>query len=205
MKCEIELVLPLPQAAGPLCGIGGQAVDQEAGLDVGAADVPADHAARDAARSHRRPQPATAGRHEYSACRIDRFVGKHKAMLSTHPVQVIPVLDLLDGRVVRAVRGDRAAYRPIVSTLAAGSEPLTVARALLDRCATPGHDAVLYVADLDAIQGREAHVATLQRLLEQLPDLTLWLDAGFADAQQAQALCRHFGAAAGRVRAVFGS
>ncbi|HEU5294973.1 MAG TPA: HisA/HisF-related TIM barrel protein [Burkholderiaceae bacterium] len=126
-------------------------------------------------------------------------------MLSAHPVQVIPVLDLLDGRVVRAVRGDRAAYRPIVSTLAAGSEPLTIARALLDRCATPQHDAALYVADLDAIQGRDAHIATLQRLLEQLPHLTLWLDAGFADAQQAQALCRRFGAADARVRAVFGS
>ncbi|HET7524889.1 MAG TPA: HisA/HisF-related TIM barrel protein [Burkholderiaceae bacterium] len=126
-------------------------------------------------------------------------------MLSTHPVQVIPVLDLLDGRVVRAVRGDRAAYQPIVSTLAAGSEPLTLARALLDRCARPQQESVLYVADLDAIRGRAAHVTTLARLLEQLPGLTLWLDAGFADAQQARALCARIGPAAARVRAVFGS
>ena len=126
-------------------------------------------------------------------------------MLSAHPVQVIPVLDLLDGRVVRAVRGDRAAYQPIVSTLAAGSEPLTIAQALLDRCARPRQDAALYVADLDAIQGRTADVATLGRLLARWPGLTLWLDAGFADARQAHALCRRFGPAAERVRAVFGS
>jgi len=46
-------------------------------------------------------------------------------------MQVIPVLDLLDGHVVRAVRGERAAYLPIRSSLAAGSEPLAIARALL--------------------------------------------------------------------------
>jgi len=126
-------------------------------------------------------------------------------MLETRPVQVIPVLDLLEGRVVRAVRGDRGAYRPIVSTLTAGSEPLTIARALLDRCADPHHEDVLYVADLDAIQGRAAHLSTLEHLLEQLPGLTLWLDAGFADAQAAHALCRRLGSAAARVRAVFGS
>ena len=30
-------------------------------------------------------------------------------------MQVIPVLDLLDGHVVRAVRGERTAYQPIRS------------------------------------------------------------------------------------------
>jgi phosphoribosylformimino-5-aminoimidazole carboxamide ribotide isomerase len=126
-------------------------------------------------------------------------------MSSNHPVQVIPVLDLLGGRVVRAVRGDRSAYQPIVSTLAKGSEPLTMARALLDRCATPHDKPVLYVADLDAIQGRAAHLSTLDHLLGQLPGLTLWLDAGFADARHAQALCQRLGAAAPCVRPVFGS
>jgi len=125
--------------------------------------------------------------------------------MAMRPVQVIPVLDLLDGRVVRAVRGERSAYQPIVSTLAAGSEPLPIARALLERCARPQQEPLLYVADLDAIQGRAAHVATLQNLLDHLPDLTLWLDAGFADAYQAAALCHRFGESASRVRAVFGS
>jgi len=115
------------------------------------------------------------------------------------------VLDLLGGRVVRAVRGDRSAYQPIVSTLAAGSEPLAIARVLLDRCATPDRAPVLYVADLDAIQGRAAHLSTLAHLLDQLPGLTLWLDAGFADAQGAQNLCQQLGPAAARVRPVFGS
>ncbi len=37
---------------------------------------------------------------------------------------LIPVIDLMQGQVVRAVRGDRGSYRPIVSGLCAGSDPV---------------------------------------------------------------------------------
>ena len=59
---------------------------------------------------------------------------------------LIPVIDLMRGQVVRAVRGNRHAYRPIVSQLCAGSDPLDIARALCRHCASSR----LYVADLDA-------------------------------------------------------
>jgi hypothetical protein len=72
-------------------------------------------------------------------------------------MQVIPVLDLLDGHVVRAVRGERTAYQPIHSPLAATSEPLHIARALL---AASGAR-TLYIADLGAILQQGAHVETL--------------------------------------------
>jgi uncharacterized protein related to proFAR isomerase len=127
------------------------------------------------------------------------------AMSALPEVQVIPVLDLLSGQVVRAVRGDRSAYRPIVSTLADGSDARVIATALLERCAMPGSEAVLYIADLDAIQGRPGHTATLARLLDALPGLTLWLDAGFADVPTARAALAALGANAVRVRPVFGS
>ncbi|NIF51957.1 HisA/HisF-related TIM barrel protein [Burkholderia sp. Ax-1724] len=92
-------------------------------------------------------------------------------------MQVIPVLDLLDGHVVRAVRGERTAYRPIESRLCAASEPLAIARALL---AASGAR-TLYIADLGAILQRGAHVSTLAALRAALPGIDLWLDAGFAD------------------------
>lgn len=92
-------------------------------------------------------------------------------------MQVIPVLDLLDGNVVRAVRGERFAYRPIQSCLATGSEPLTVARALLE---TSGAR-TLYIADLGAILARGAHASVLAALRAALPGVELWLDAGFSD------------------------
>jgi len=119
---------------------------------------------------------------------------------------VIPVVDLLGGHVVRGVRGERHAYRPIVSRLADGSAPGAIARAL--RAAAPppaGAQAVLYIADLDAIQGGAAHVAVLRELLQDQPDLCLWLDAGFAEPGAVRALRAAIGPAAARVRPVYGS
>ena len=116
-------------------------------------------------------------------------------------MNVIPVIDLLQGQVVRAVRGDRQHYQPIVSALCASSEPLTVARILCEHSAARQ----LYVADLDALQGGVGHVAVVRQLLEALPGIELWLDAGFADASQAQALCAGLGPMAERLVPVFGS
>jgi phosphoribosyl isomerase A len=114
---------------------------------------------------------------------------------------IFPVLDLLNGQVVRAVRGDRQNYRPIESALCNSSEPVSVAKALCDRCESTR----LYVADLDAIQGRPAHVAVLQQLLTALPEVELWIDAGFANAGAAAALCQMLDHSTQRLVPVFGS
>jgi len=119
-------------------------------------------------------------------------------------MQLIPVIDLMQGQVVRAVRGDRQAYKPIVSQLCASSDPVTVARMLCAHCATRQ----LYVADLDALLGGPAQTTVLRRLLQAMPGLELWLDAGFASRRAADALRRELGALgadSGRVVAVFGS
>ena len=116
-------------------------------------------------------------------------------------MQVIPVVDLAGGQVVRGIRGERAAYRPIVSTLVAGSDPLDIAAALLP----PGRARPLYVADLDAIQGGSVQLGTLRRLLERLPGLELWLDAGLRDVAMGAELRRALGADGARVRLVHGS
>ena len=65
--------------------------------------------------------------------------------------QVIPVIDLKGGAVVRGVAGERAGYQPIVSAIARDARPETVASALVR---TSGASE-LYVADLDAVAGAE--------------------------------------------------
>ncbi|MEX3957820.1 HisA/HisF-related TIM barrel protein [Trinickia sp. EG282A] len=101
-------------------------------------------------------------------------------------MQVIPVLDLLDGHAVRAQRGERASYRPIRSPLAGTSEPVSLARALVAAIGAT----TLYIADLDAIlaPGRDDHAAQLAALRSTLPDIEIWLDAGFADYAAMRAL-----------------
>lgn len=116
--------------------------------------------------------------------------------------QLIPVIDLLGGQVVRGVRGDRQAYRPIVSALCKSSAPLVVGRMLCEHCASRQ----LYVADLDALMGGHVQVAVLRELLQGLPAVDeLWVDGGFADAGAAVALIDALGADGGRVVPVFGS
>ena len=124
-------------------------------------------------------------------------------MTSSILLQVIPVLDVARGQVVRGIRGERSAYRPIVSTLVAGSDPLAVAAALLPPAGVPA--LALYVADLDAIQGGQAQVGTLRRLLALRDDLCLWLDAGLRDTAAGAALRNAIGASSERVRLVYGS
>jgi phosphoribosylformimino-5-aminoimidazole carboxamide ribotide isomerase len=116
-------------------------------------------------------------------------------------MQIIPVIDLLAGQVVRAVRGERSSYRPVHSTLCSGSEPLDVARALLDYT---GAD-TLYLADLDALTGGALQHRVIAALLAALPHTALWLDGGFRDAETFSALAQHLGPAAARLTPVFAS
>ena len=121
--------------------------------------------------------------------------------LVVHRVLVIPVIDLCQGTVVHAVRGERANYRPVESALAQSAEPLAVARALCEHCATE----TLYLADLDALQGGALQLAAIASLLAAHPARQLWLDAGFSGLAALRALRSALGDAAARVRPVLGS
>ena len=98
-------------------------------------------------------------------------------------MQLIPVIDLMAGQVVRGVRGERSAYRPIRSPLCESSAPLDLAPRLLARAASD----TLYVADLDALMGGELQFDILAALLERLPAMQLWVDGGFRDAESIEA------------------
>lgn len=116
-------------------------------------------------------------------------------------MQIIPVMDLQRGQVVRALGGDRERYRPIESALCGTSDPLHVARRLCEHCATD----ILYAADLDALQGFAVQRVLLSELLDREPRLGLWLDAGFGDVEAVSALRAAIGPAGRRIRPVFGS
>jgi phosphoribosylformimino-5-aminoimidazole carboxamide ribotide isomerase len=98
-------------------------------------------------------------------------------------VQVIPVIDLMRGQVVRGVGGRRDEYRPIESLLAADARPQTVGRAL----ATLGFRTT-YLADLDAILGGTPSWSTYEQLIDS--GLELWVDAGLSTPEQARCIAR---------------
>jgi phosphoribosylformimino-5-aminoimidazole carboxamide ribotide isomerase len=94
-------------------------------------------------------------------------------------MNVIPVIDLMDGVVVRARRGERGSYQPIRSGLAAGSGPLAIAAGLMRLAPFR----TLYVADLDAIRGRGGHERVISALAAAHPRVEIWADRGETDAE----------------------
>ena len=69
-------------------------------------------------------------------------------------LKIIPVIDVLGGVVVHAVRGRRKEYQPLKSGLCESTDPVDVAAALKALGFSE-----LYVADLDAITRGQANFA----------------------------------------------
>jgi phosphoribosylformimino-5-aminoimidazole carboxamide ribotide isomerase len=92
-------------------------------------------------------------------------------------LQIIPVIDLMGGEVVRARKGDRASYRPLETPLSPTSDAVDVVNGLLRVFPFPA----LYVADLDAIEDRGDNLGAIKRVRASFPALELWIDNGAAD------------------------
>jgi phosphoribosylformimino-5-aminoimidazole carboxamide ribotide isomerase len=85
-------------------------------------------------------------------------------------MRVVPVIDLIGGTAVHAVRGERERYRSL-------GDPLSLARRFgLDE---------LYVADLDAITGAGDNDAVIRALAREA---RVMVDAGVSDPERARAL-----------------
>ena len=97
-------------------------------------------------------------------------------------MDIIPVIDLRGGVVVHARMGRRDEYRPIRTSLSPTSDPVDVVRGLFSIYPF----ATLYVADLDAIEGRGDNHMALERLNAAFPGLTLWVDNGAARLAEAE-------------------
>ena len=110
-------------------------------------------------------------------------------------MQIIPVIDLLNGVVVHAKRGQRQQYQPIQSLLTASSAPLDIVAALLELYPFQ----TLYIADLDAICNTGNNAAVIEAISQAHPKLTIWLDCGIGQMNARQLYI------GGNIRPVVGS
>lgn len=94
-------------------------------------------------------------------------------------MNIIPVLDLMNGQVVHAKHGDRLNYLPIQSTLCSSSQPLAIVDAFLELYPFKQ----LYIADINAIQKSGNHRNIISSIALAFPNLEIYLDAGFSSAE----------------------
>jgi phosphoribosylformimino-5-aminoimidazole carboxamide ribotide isomerase len=102
-------------------------------------------------------------------------------------MQIIPVIDLLNGVVVHAKKGERQHYQPIQSLLTSSSKPLDIVAALLETYPFTQ----LYIADLNAIQktagAYKSNYNVVEAVTKYYPSLTLWVDAGISNIHELSA------------------
>jgi len=97
-------------------------------------------------------------------------------------LQILPVLDVMDGRVVRGVAGRREEYRPVKSVLTESCDALQVAEAIRSRFGL----SAIYLADLDAILHGTPNLDILRSLTEA--GFMLTVDAGLKRSADASAV-----------------
>jgi phosphoribosylformimino-5-aminoimidazole carboxamide ribotide isomerase len=92
-------------------------------------------------------------------------------------MKLIPVIDLMNGDVVTAIRGQRHNYLPSSTPLCPSCEPRAVLSALLQI-----HEfETVYIADLDAIGGNGSNIDVINTLHQDHPEITFWVDNGVTD------------------------
>ncbi len=100
-------------------------------------------------------------------------------------LKVIPVIDVLNGIAVHAVRGERKNYQPLKSLLSVSPNPLDVAKAF-----SRLRFGRLYVADLNAITGNGDNLGMIQRIAKET-GMQLMVDGGVADVEKAETFLQH--------------
>ncbi len=99
-------------------------------------------------------------------------------------MHVVPVIDLKDGVAVHAVAGRRDNYKPLLTPLADGSDPIAIAQGL----SALWPFKTLYIADLDAIEGRRRNLESVLAITRALDGVEIWLDDGSVTPEVAEPL-----------------
>jgi len=89
-------------------------------------------------------------------------------------MDIIPVVDIMGGVAVHAREGRREQYRPLQSVLCSTPEPEAVIRGLLGLYPFKR----VYIADLDALMGKDPQTDLAVELERSFPQVEFWMDRG---------------------------
>ena len=117
-------------------------------------------------------------------------------------MQIVPVVDILAGRAVRAVRGERAAYRPLRVVVVPRQRAASWSHA---HCSMPAPPNVSMSPTSTASPAAVRRPTCLRNCLPRLPELEIWLDAGFTSPAHAAAVLDALPGGSARVTPVIAS
>lgn len=100
-------------------------------------------------------------------------------MSSLNPFEIIPVIDLLGGTVVRGIKGERHNYKPVEPVFYNSSDPLDIATSYRDYF----NFSSIYIADLDRITGRGDNLEVVKSIKKLFPNPgQVYCDPGINDS-----------------------
>jgi len=90
-------------------------------------------------------------------------------------MQLIPVIDIKEGRAVQAKLGLRQYYQPLRTLLCPKNEVIDVVNCFLRL-----HNfKIIYLADLDSITKSGNNQALITNVLQRYPEIIFWVDSGY--------------------------
>ena len=87
-------------------------------------------------------------------------------------MEIIPVIDIRRGQVVHAVKGQRQNYRSLQTSLCESNSPEDIVQAFVSSYPFK----TIYIADLDAIEGRSNNNQIIEQLHDKFQSVTFWVD-----------------------------
>lgn len=89
-------------------------------------------------------------------------------------LEIIPVIDLLNGVVVHAKQGMRHLYQPLQSRIVEQTDVTTMCKTFISHYGLNR----IYIADLNAINNSGCHTEIINPLFNTMPQIEIWLDGG---------------------------
>ena len=101
-------------------------------------------------------------------------------------MEIIPVIDIRQGQVVHAVEGQRQDYHPLKTSLSTSISPENIVQAFINSYPFK----TIYIADLDAIEGRSNNNLIIEHLYDEFKSLDFWIDQGISSSNNLNNLPR---------------
>ena len=89
-------------------------------------------------------------------------------------MDIIPAIDVKNGKVVKALKGNRENYQAISSARGFTSNPFTFIKKMIHKY----HPRIIYIADINSLSKDGDNIDLLVEIVNQNKNCVFWIDIG---------------------------